>query len=778
MGKQWIRKTLDLQGVIQGVGFRPAIYRLAREAGLGGSVQNRSASVRLVLEGEQDQVAQFLARLEERLPQPVRIESLVTVSEEPLAIPGHTEFDIAASAECDVPEVLIPADLAVCPDCTSELFDPLNRRYGYAFTTCTACGPRYTVLNAMPYDRIRTTMKAFPLCPDCQQEYETPSDRRFHAESIACPVCGPQVWIEDSEGMRLSMDPIRLAREALAQGKIVAVRGLGGFLLAANALNRDVVGLLRERKYRPHKPFAVMARDLDGIRRYCQVPDAAAALLSSREAPAVILAVKNDPGDTANLPLDLITPDTATMGVMLPTTPLHHLLMSPLTGDPVPAFDLLIMTSGNRHGEPICIRNEEARQRLAGIADYFLMHNREINLRNDDSVCVIRGDDFQVWRRARGFAPNPQQLPFNLDRVVLAMGADMKNTVAVGYGNRVILSPHVGDLDTLETLDGFEYVARTLPEFLGRDPEAVATDRHPDMNSTRLGERVAKAMNVPIVPVQHHHAHAAACLAENGLSEGLVLVMDGTGWGNDDTIWGAELLDVRGGTFRRLASFMPAPLPGGDAAVRRPARQLVGRWVAAGIALTDERLKMLDVSRAEADTWEQQCTQRINAPMTHAAGRVFDSFSVALGLASRDMTYEGQPAIRLEAVATSWDGNGDLPDIPFNVTRRDDGLLLIDWSPAFLQLANMTIESADRPRWAMAVHVAVVRAAVVMIQSAICHQPEQRLGISGGVFMNRILDERLEEQLGRNGIAMLRHRWTPPGDGCIALGQAVVAGSC
>lgn len=766
-------RILDFAGVVQGVGFRPTLFRLARMAGLGGWIQNRTGSVRLALEGTTAELDRFLACLPSQLPAHARVASMVVVSEEPLPSGGRAEFVIRDSCAGELPDVMIPADLASCHECINEVFDPSDRRYGYAFTTCTCCGPRYTVVNAMPYDRQRTTMDRFPLCPQCIKEYTESSDRRFHAESIACPQCGPSLWMEDSGGTPVQGSPIRLARQALARGESIAVRGIGGFLLAADALNRTAVERLRQRKSRPHKPFAVMARDMDVVSRYCQVPPEAAALLQSPEAPIVILDVRPDLTGTS-FPLDVITPDTRTLGVMLSTSPLHHLLMRPLQGDETPAFDLLIMTSGNHRGEPICLGNEEARERLAGIADGFLMHNREITLRNDDSVCALRGAEGQVWRRARGYAPNPLLLKSPLARTVLAMGADMKNAVALGAGTRVVVSPHNGDLDTPEALEGFERVVRSLPDFLQWTPECVAVDLHPDMQSHRLGKVLARERGIPLVEVQHHHAHAVACLAENGVRDGLALVMDGTGWGGDGTIWGAECLEIRSGSFLRHATFLPVCLPGGEAAIRRPVRQVVGRWVHAGVPLDDSRLSVLGVTPEEADVWKRQCEQRINAPPTHAAGRLFDAFAAVLGLAPHEMTYEGQPAIRLEAAARAWTGT-ILPDIPF-ATVEENGLLSIDWAPAFRLLAGEPSARRDAGQWAMAVHVAVVRAALEMVAYSVSKSSTRVVGVSGGVFMNRILCELLIPELGRKGLTVLCHHATPPGDGCIALGQAVIAG--
>jgi len=580
--------------------------------------------------------------------------------------------------------------------------------------------------------------------------------------------------METTQGKALPGDPLRIARGELARGCIVGVRGLGGYLLAADAFNREVTMLIRGRKHRPEKPLAVMARDLDTARRYAVIPDAAAGLMMSPEGPIVIVEARQDAVDGGLLPMDAINPDTRTLGMLLPTTPLHLLLFHPLRDDPVPAFDLLVMTSGNRGGEPICLTNDEARTRLGGIADYLLTHNREINLRNDDSLCVLQhGGAPQVWRRARGYAPLPIRLRWKVGRNVLATGADMKNAVALAYGDRVVLSPHIGDLDTPEAVEGFEQVVEALPAFLQRRPGVVAVDAHPDMQSVRMGRRLAGKLGVETVAVQHHHAHAAACLAEHGMSEGLALVMDGMGWGPDGTVWGAEVLSVRRDGFRRLASFMPVPLPGGDMAVRCPVRQLVGRWFAAGVAVSDEWLAPLGVTREEVSVWEQQCRQGLNAPLSHAAGRVFDAFSTVLGFAPATITYEGQPAIRLEAAAMHCH-KATVPEVPWTGSEVD-GMFQVDWSPAFRMFSERHVAGLHPSAWALAVHQAIARAALEMILFANCREHAPCVALSGGVFMNRLLNGILVPLLEEKGIRALCHGRTSPGDGCIALGQAVIA---
>ena len=763
-----IRRVVELHGVVQGVGFRPALHRLATAAGLGGEARNAPDGVRLALEGPADAVDRFLAALPGRLPPSAAIAGLREVERVPLDRPPRRDFVIAESGGGGAPRVVIPADLAVCPDCAREVFDPADRRYGYAFTTCTACGPRYTVLRALPYDRARTSLDAFPLCPDCDREYRDPADRRFHAESIACPRCGPRLRFADASGRDRPGDPLRAARALLAAGGIVAIRGIGGFLLTANALDRGAVERIRARKRRPHKPLAVMAASLDVARRSCAVPPQAAALLASPAAPIVILDLRPDPDP--RLPADLLTPDTPTLGVMLPTTPLHLLLARPLDGDPTPAFDWLVMTSGNRGGEPIAISNAEALDRLAGIADGFLFHDRDILLRCDDSLCAMARGAPQIWRRARGWAPRPVALRRPLARAVLAFGAQQKNTIALGAGGEVVLSPHLGDLDTPEAVEGLERALDRLLRFLAWTPEAVATDLHPDYVSTRLGRDWAAARGLPVVPVQHHHAHAAACLAEHGAEEALALVFDGTGCGTDGRIWGAELLRAEAAGFERLATFAPAPLPGGDAATLDPRRQLAGRLAAAGIAPRTDALRRWGIATEAFDVWRRQIAAGINTSWSSAAGRVFDSVAAALGAADGDATYDGRPAIRLEALARR---AARAAPAPFATAERE-GLFVVDWTPLFAQLAETPPD--DPAAAARGFHEAVAEAARRMAEWGSERTGLRRVALSGGCFMNRLLNELLVPALERDGFDVLLHRNLPPNDGGIALGQVIVAG--
>lgn len=773
--------TIELCGIVQGVGFRPAVYRLAVRLGLCGWVRNCSGRVLLRLEGERPAIDAFRKALPESLPVQARVDSMTTVACEELpAAQACSTFEIIASADGDASRVTIPADLAMCSACAREVTTPGGRRYRYPFTTCTDCGPRYTVVTGMPYDRVRTTMSVFPLCEACRAEYEDPRDRRFHAESIACPECGPTVsFVRPGAGQYhvvcTGRDAVDQARTVLREGQLLAARGIGGFQIAADARNRQALQKLRDRKNRPDKPFAVMCRDLGVVRRICCVPPAAAEALASPRAPIVILDVR--PGVDTGLPLDLLSPDTATLGVMLPTTPLHTLLFGQEEDAAAGGgFDILVMTSGNRGGEPICTCDADVRDRLAGIVDAVLTHDREINLRNDDSVGIVQRGQMQVWRRARGYAPEPVKLHRPLRTCVLAMGAELKNTIALGYDHEVVLSPYIGDLATPEALDGFETVVSQLPRFLSRNPQCIAVDLHPDMHSSRIGRKIAESLLLPVVAVQHHAAHGVSCMAEHGLDCALALVFDGTGMGDDGTVWGAELFEIVPDGWKRLATFEPARLPGGDAAVLQPVRQVVARLLQAGVTVDDAWFEAHNVEPTAGHAWKRQCERRLNAPVTHAAGRVFDAFAACIGVAPATVSYEGQAAIRLEALARSFDpANGSTPQVPFDI-REHDGMVYVDWAPAFRMLAGTPIPDSGKPAWARGVHVALAAAAVEMIEFGLTRTVTRDIVLTGGCFMNRLLTDELVERLAAKELTAWIHHTVPPNDGGIALGQAATAG--
>ena len=767
-----IRVTIDMTGILQGVGFRPTLSRLVSTAGLTGWTRNQSGCVRLALAGPADRVDRFIDELPGKLPEQARLETLRIVAREPLPKDYTAEaFLILDSKSADRIRISIPADLAVCHECAREVFDPNSRYYRYPFTTCTHCGPRYTVVENMPYDRIRTSLKTFPLCRDCDAEYQDSFNRRFHAESIACPVCGPVLSAHDANGNRLEGDAIRLARQALAEGKVVALRGIGGYLLAANAFDADALKRLRQKKNRPAKPFAVMARNLVVASRYCEVNDAQAKILASSKAPIAILELRDE--YLKHEAFELLAPGTGTLGVMLPTTPLHMLLANRLDDDPVPDFDLLMMTSGNRGGEPICITNDEAFDRLSGIADMYLCHNREIRFRCDDSLVRYTAGQMRVLRRARGFAPNALRLHRPLRDKYLAFGADLKNTVALGYHGEIVMSPHIGELETLPAIEGMEQVIEAFPNYYQQRPNQVILDLHPDMQSVRIGQKYAKQHDLKIHRIQHHHAHAAGAMAEAGWEKSLALVFDGTGYGTDGTIWGAELLHVFPGSFKRLGTFTRASLPGGDMAVIHPVRQLIARWVDMGVTVSPDWFPRLGITAQEFELWSTQITKGINTVQTHAAGRVFDSVSVLLGISPQLVTYEGQAAIWLEAVAKRCRGSA-APVL--YTTRIAENRFEVDFSPIFEQFAKAPPVGDEIPAIALGFHNAMISAALEMAAYGRDVSCEDRIVLSGGVMMNQLLVEGFIERLKRHRFEVFLPSLVPVNDGGISLGQIYAIG--
>jgi hydrogenase maturation protein HypF len=767
-----IRVTIDMTGILQGVGFRPTLSRLVSTAGLTGWTRNQSGCVRLALAGPADRVDRFIEELPGKLPEQASLETLRIVAREPLPKDYTAEaFLILDSKSADRIRISIPADLAVCHECAAEVFDKSSRYYRYPFTTCTHCGPRYTVVENMPYDRVRTSLKTFPLCKDCEAEYDDSFNRRFHAESIACPACGPVLSAHDSNGRKLDGDPIRLARKALADGKVVALRGIGGYLLAANAFDTEALKRLRQKKNRPAKPFAVMAKNLVVASKYCSVNDAHAKIIASSKAPIAILELRDEYLNEEAF--ELLAPGTGTLGVMLPTTPLHMLLCNSLDDDPVPDLDLLMMTSGNRGGEPICITNEEAFERLQGIADMFLCHNREIRFRCDDSLVRYTAGQMRVLRRARGFAPNALRLHKPLRDKYLAFGADLKNTVALGYHGEIVMSPHIGELETLPAVEGMEQVIEAFPNYYQQRPNQVILDLHPDMQSVRIGQKYARKHGLKVYRVQHHHAHAAAAMAEVGWEKSLALVFDGTGYGTDGAIWGAELLHVFPGKFKRLGTFTGAPLPGGDMAVVHPVRQLIARWVQMGIPVNTAWLKQLGVTEAEFEMWSVQIGKGINTVQTHAAGRVFDSVSVLLGVSPHRVTYEGQAAIWLEGAAKRC--RVSAAPMPYT-TRIHDNRFEIDFSAIFERFATAPPAPEDVLALALGFHNAMISAALEMAAYGRDVSCEDRIVLSGGVMMNQLLAEGFIERLKRHRFEVFLPSLVPVNDGGISLGQIYAIG--
>ena len=725
-----VRLHVSLGGAVQGVGFRPFVYRLAVELGLSGWVCNSSFGLVIEVEGAAGQLDRFLDRLDAEKPSAAVVLTRATAV---LTAAGFSGFEIRHSEEDTGKTASVLPDLATCPACLAELRDPANRRHRYAFTNCTHCGPRYSIIEDIPYDRPRTTMRAFAMCPECQREYTEPRDRRFHAQPNACPRCGPRLWA-DVDVAAHGESAIERAAQTILAGGIIALKGIGGFQLLVDARQAEAVARLRSRKRREEKPFALMIPSLDVVRQYCHVSASEERLLTSAAGPIVLLRPSGSPGIAPN-----VASSSPYLGVMLPYSPLHHLLMEVC---PFP----LVATSANLSDEPIAIDNDEARTRLAGIADLFLMHDRPIARLCDDSVTrVVRGQA-SVIRRARGYAPLPVFIGSDLPPV-LAVGGHLKNTVAVAIGQQVFLSQHVGDLDTLEARHAFERAITDLCRLYQFEPRLVACDLHPDYASTRW----ALASGLRVVQVQHHQAHVAACAAENGLhGPYLGVAWDGTGFGIDGTVWGGEFFLVDGAQFERVAHLRPFRLPGGDAAVREG-------WRSAASVLADALGTDAVPERPERSVVLQMLARGVNAPWTTSIGRLFDAVASIAGVAS-ESRFEGQAAMLLERQI-----DGDTDD----AYPMPDG----DWSPMIEAVHREVARGAGTPVIAARFHNALANWIVWVAEQTGVPQ----VALSGGVFQNGYLVERTVALLEARGFQVYTHQRVPPNDGGIALGQAVIA---
>jgi hydrogenase maturation protein HypF len=778
-----LRLRLELRGAVQGVGFRPFVFRLAEELDLPGWVLNDARGVFIEVEGARPRLDRFRERIVAERPPRSIVHSVESVWLPPA---GYRSFEIRHSDEAGAKSALVLPDLATCPECLAETLDPSARRYRYPFTNCTNCGPRFTILRALPYDRPNTTMLGFVLCNDCRAEYEDPRDRRFHAQPIACPACGPRLalWNAEGEGIAIGDEALRLAAAALEEGGIVAVKGLGGFHLMCDARDADVVGRLRERKLRVGKPLAIMARDLEQARELCEVSGLAARWLESVEAP-ILLLPRRDPawsGTSGGAPAVAagVAPGNPNLGVMLPATPLHHLLLR-ACGFPV------VATSGNLTDEPICKNEYAALRRLGGIADLFLVHDRPIERHVDDSVAWIVRDELRLLRRARGWAPLPVTLRREMP-TILAVGAHLKNTVALSLGRQVFLSQHIGDLETEEAMGAFERVIADFLRLYEAAPVAIAYDLHPDYLSTRWARGRAAGVPDPhfhagarawsrrarLVAVQHHHAHLAACLAENGVEgRALGVTWDGTGYGTDGTVWGGEFLLGDAAGCERLAHWRQFPLPGGEAAIREPRRTALGLlWALHDGALPAGARKRLEplFRQREIDLLLRMLERRMNCPLTSSVGRLFDGIAALLGLPPV-VTFEGEAAMALEWAADPAERGTYPVHYRAEWPGAAGGGAILDWAPLVSAVLEDLDRGAERGAIAARFHNALVDAAVRVAREV----GEARVALSGGCFQNRILTERLADALERNGHQTLLHRLVPPNDGCISLGQAVVA---
>lgn len=710
---------------------------------------NTPSGVVLEVQGAEEDVDAFACEVPRQAP-PLAVITDIRFTQIPVA--EESGFVIRQSGGTGS-EVQIAPDCDVCPDCLRELFDPSDRRYRYPFINCTNCGPRFTIIKDVPYDRPLTTMGVFPMCDDCRTEYEDPAHRRFHAQPNACPVCGPSLALLDSGGMPVQAPALDTAIALLKEGMILGVKGLGGYHLAVDACNDEAVNRLRLRKKRDEKPFAIMSADLNEIRKYAVFDEMETKLLSGPERPIVLL--RKNGGNTI---APRVAPANGYFGVMLPYTPLHHLLLRD-------NFLALVMTSGNLSDEPISYRDQEAVDRLAHIADYFLTHNRDIHTRTDDSVIRVFQGKPIFLRRSRGYVPRSTSLP-KAQKSVLAVGAELKGTICLTRGNKAFLSQHIGDLQNSATVDSMEETVGHLRRILKIEPEVVAHDLHPDYLSTVFAEKLP----LPRVGVQHHHAHLASCMAENGLEgEAIGVIFDGTGFGVDGTVWGGEFL-VGGYTdFRRMGNFLQLPLPGGDAAVKEPYRMALSYLYSAfGEHLFDLPLPCVrSVPEPERKVFLKMLERRINSPLTSSCGRLFDAVAALLWVRDR-VSYEGQAAIELEALAESVETESAYP----YVLEKN----VIDFRPAIRSIVKELEAQKHRAVIARAFHNTVAAASADVCRSIRTETGLENIVFSGGVFQNKLLTERLFGRLSEQNFNVFTHRLVPPNDGGIALGQAVIAG--
>jgi hydrogenase maturation protein HypF len=779
-----VGEMIRVRGLVQGVGFRPTVWRLAERCGLRGQVCNDGEGVLIHVWGSPAQIEKFLAALETDAPSLARIDS---IEHRPITattrIPDN--FRIAATHSAAISTGIVP-DAAVCPECVEDSLNPLNRRYRYPFTNCTHCGPRLTIVQKIPYDRCNTSMSAFIQCSECQREYDDPADRRFHAQPNACPRCGPKAWLERADGRSFSretltqLDDLDAACTLLQQSEIVAIKGIGGFHLACDATNDHVVRRLRERKRRYQKPFALMARDLEIIRRYCRVDDAEHVLLQSPEAPIVLLKKTGPPRVSAG-----VAPGQNSIGFMLPYTPLHHLLLLRMERP-------IVLTSGNLSEEPQCIGNDDARQRLKGIADYLLLHDRDIEGRVDDSVVRVMAGQPRLLRRARGYAPVPIPLPHGFEQApdLLALGGELKNTFCLLKNGQAIVSQHIGDLEEAATYADYQAHLEHYRGLFAHQPNFVVIDRHPEYLSSKLGVKRSEETGVPLMSVQHHHAHIAACLAENNVplrqSTVLGIALDGLGFGEDNTFWGGEFLLADYMGFERLGTFEPVAMLGGAQAIHEPWRNTLAHLLAGmgwpAYKMHYEALELTRfLERQPLATFEAMLESGTNSPLASSCGRLFDAVAAAMGICRERARYEGQAAMELEnrvdeAVLLHEE---EALAYPFAIARLGGkGLPYIEPLPMWQALLGDLLLATPTGVMAARFHkglAKIITAMAVKVSTRNEKRFVDTVALSGGVFQNKVLLEEVEHRLGSEGFQVLTHRHVPANDGGLSLGQAVVA---
>ncbi|TBR57538.1 carbamoyltransferase HypF [Westiellopsis prolifica IICB1] len=790
-------EEIRVRGTVQGVGFRPTVYRLAKACGLRGDVCNDGEGVLIRASGTDVSIEEFIKRLKQECPPLARINQL-TRKRYQTEIVFH-DFVISHSISSTVKTEIVP-DAATCPQCQAEIFDFYSRWYRYPFTNCTHCGPRLSIIRAIPYDRCNTSMAAFAMCAECAKEYNDVENRRFHAQPVACHVCGPKATLERADGKPITasmfsmLDDVDAVCTLLQRGEIVAIKGIGGIHLACDATNETAVQKLRQRKQRYHKPFALMARDLEVIEKYCTISDKERELLQSPAAPIVLLQAKKlegHGGQKSNLSslsphtsLSSLSPSVApgqkTLGFMLPYTPLHHLILKRMNRP-------IVLTSGNLSDEPQCIDNDEAREKLSQIADYFLLHNREIVNRVDDSVVRVIGNQIQTIRRARGYAPAPIKLPpgFEQAPAILAMGGELKNTFCLLKNGQAILSQHLGDLENAATFTAYQNTLNLYLNLFEHQPEAIAIDKHPEYLSTKLGQELASANQIPIYSTQHHHAHIAACMAENNLplnsSPVLGIALDGLGYGEDGTLWGGEFLLANYYQFQRLATFKPVAMIGGEQAIYQPWRntyaQLISAFTWEEITSKYDNLEIIKfLENKPLPLLKQMVSKSINSPLTSSVGRLFDAVAAAIGICREECNYEGQAAMEIEALVdlNILNNHEYNQNYPFKIKFLDN-IYCIDPSPMWQALLNDLQQQTALEVIATKFHISLAQAIVTMINYLSQQHHIKTIVLSGGVFQNCILLEQITKYLKNSDINTLTHSLTPCNDGGLSLGQAVIA---
>ncbi len=776
-------EEIRIYGTVQGVGFRPTVYRIAKELKLKGDICNDGEGVLIRVSGSQESIEEFIKRIQQESPLLANIDRLKRI-----ACQHNFEFNnftISDSINTAIKTQIVP-DAATCEDCKQEIFDPLSRYYRYPFTNCTHCGPRLSIINAIPYDRHHTSMKMFAMCPQCSKEYADIENRRFHAQPVACYTCGPQAWLERADGKPVTaamfsmLDDVDAVCTLLQKGEIVAIKGLGGFHLACDATNHQAVEKLRQRKQRDDKPFALMARDIEIIEKYCKLTPKEKELLESAIAPIVLIKIPPIPPSPC-LPLSpSIAPKQNTLGFMLPYTPLHHLILRRMNRP-------IVLTSGNISDEPQCINNQEARETLSKIADYFILHNRDIINQVDDSVVRVIGEKIQIIRRARGYAPAPINLPSGFENTpqILAMGSELKNTFCLLRDGQAILSQHLGDLANSTVFESYQDTLNLYLNLFEHQPEAVAVDKHPEYLSTKLGKELATANQIKLYDIQHHHAHIAACMAENSLplhsAPVLGIALDGLGYGEDNTLWGGEFLLADYHNFTRLATFKPVPLIGGEQATYQPWRNTYAQLISAfnwlDIKQNYGNLEIVKyLEKKPLKLLNELKEKSFNTPLSSSTGRLFDAVAAAIGICREQCSYQGQAAIEMEALIDEKQLNQRKETLtyPFLLNFLDS-IYYIDPQPMWKALLKDLQQQTSKKIIAEKFHVGLAIAIVETVNTLRKKHSIKQVALTGGVFQNRILLTQVTNRLQASGISVLTHSLVPCNDGGLSLGQAVIA---